>query len=651
MQLTPTEHDALKEFINFGIGRSMGALSQLLETSIQLQALNLKLVNAKELLSEIGGDSHQLLPTVELTFKGSLSGSATLTFSSDSAGKLVAAFMGQAQGDGDLDWLMMGTLTEIGNIVLNGVLGSLNQMLGQQIHFMVPTYSEVSIKNLVALPRSDTAQYFLLAQVHFVIEQFRMGGDITLMLGVDSLDTLLKAVNGLLPPVATLAMDEFEYPEKAFAVLHHVPMGVCLIRRDLIVLFWNESLETWTKISNDDIVGKSLGEYFPHFLDPVYADRLEQIFEGGPPTIFSSQLHTHLFPAWLSTGELQIQHTIVKAVKPEETSQWHAMLVVQDVTELSRQVGEYRSSRDQALTEVQERKRAEAGREALNKQLAASYRQAGMAEVATGVLHNVGNILNSVSVSAGLIRKLAQQSSAEKLQRTAAMLNQHRSDVGEFLTHDPKGRMIPEYLTKLGDHLAHEQGTLVKEAQELITNIEHINQVIQLQQTFAKASRGHQEPVVLHDIMEQALDINIASLHRHGMEVIREYEKIPPIVTDRHQVLQILVNLIGNAKYAVLAREGDPGQLTLKIGWVEGNEDMVHIQVQDNGVGIKPDHLTRIFAQGFTTKKEGHGFGLHSAAISAKNLGGSLIAHSDGEGQGATFTFELPVKQVEASVT
>lgn len=154
---------------------------------------------------------------------------------------------------------------------------------------------------------------------------------------------------------------------------------------------------------------------------------------------------------------------------------------------------------------------------------------------------------------------------------------------------------------------------------------------------------GHQEPIALHDIMEQALYINIASLTRHGLEVIQEYEEMPPIMTDRHQVLQILVNLISNAKYAVLALKGALGKLTLKIGWADGKEGVAQIQVQDNGVGIKPEHLTRIFSQGFTTKKDGHGFGLHSAALSAKNMGGVLTVHSDGEGQGATFTLELPV--------
>lgn len=113
-------------------------------------------------------------------------------------------------------------------------------------------------------------------------------------------------------------------------------------------------------------------------------------------------------------------------------------------------------------------------------------------------------------------------------------------------------------------------------------------------------------------------------------------------------MLQILVNLISNANYAVMARSEGTGQVTLKVGMVGGQEGRMQFQVKDNGIGINSEHLTKIFSQGFTTKKEGHGFGLHSAVLSAKNMGGSLTVHSDGEGHGATFTLELPVKHVEA---
>ena len=121
------------------------------------------------------------------------------------------------------------------------------------------------------------------------------------------------------------------------------------------------------------------------------------------------------------------------------------------------------------------------------------------------------------------------------------------------------------------------------------------------------------------------------------------------MMVDRHQVLQILVNLISNATHAMRACPGRQHCLTLRIGLAEDMEGWVRLQVHDTGVGIKPEHLTHIFSQGFTTKEDGHGLGLHSSAVAAKLMGGTLTAHSPGEDDGATFTLELPIERVEAS--
>lgn len=201
MQLTPLQIDALKELINIGIGRAVGSLNQMLQTPIKLRVPDLKLVTAKELLGEMGEEGHQTLSTVQLPFKGSISGSATLTFPTESAGKLVPAIMGQDYDRADLDSLKIAVLTEIGNIVLNGVMGSLTNILGQQIQYVVPSYSEISIENMVGSTSSDTAPYFLWAQASFVIEGLQVGGDIILMLGLDSLETLVQAVNAYMAPV------------------------------------------------------------------------------------------------------------------------------------------------------------------------------------------------------------------------------------------------------------------------------------------------------------------------------------------------------------------------------------------------------------------------------------------------------------------
>ena len=150
--------------------------------------------------------------------------------------------------------------------------------------------------------------------------------------------------------------------------------------------------------------------------------------------------------------------------------------------------------------------------------------------------------------------------------------------------------------------------------------------------------------------MEQALTINLAALERQQIKVVREYAELPQVMIDRHQMLQILVNLISNAIHAMRACPERQHYLTLRIGLAEAMEDWIRLQVHDTGVGIKAEHLTRIFAQGFTTKQDGHGFGLHSSALAAKLLGGTLSVDSPGEGQGATFTLDVPVKYAESHV-
>ena len=299
--------------------------------------------------------------------------------------------------------------------------------------------------------------------------------------------------------------------------------------------------------------------------------------------------------------------------------------------------------------DITERKRAEDERQALQQQLVETSRRAGMADVAASVLHNVGNVLNSVNVTTNLVASTIRKAPVSDLGRIATMLQEHASALGDYLTHDPKGQQIPSYLAKLAEYLTHEQATMLKELTALSRNIEHIKQIISMQQSLARFG-GLQEPVTLTDLMEQALAINLATLERQQIEVVREYAELPQVLVDRHQVLQILVNLISNAIHAMQAWPGRQHALTLRVGPVEGREGWVSLQVHDTGMGIKPEHITRIFGQGFTTRKEGHGFGLHSSALTTKLMGGTLSADSPGEGHGATFTLDVPVKHVEGHV-
>src|SRR5437868_4391547 len=274
------------------------------------------------------------------------------------------------------------------------------------------------------------------------------------------------------------------------------------------------------------------------------------------------------------------------------------------------------------------------------QKLLETSRLAGMAEVATGVLHNVGNVLNSVNVSAGLVVEKLRRSKAPKLAQAAALLTSHNGDLGEYLTNDVNGQKLPGYLAKLGEFFVLENSELQNEVDQLSRNIEHIKEVVAMQQSYAKVS-GVFENLQAHRLVEDAIAMNIGAFERHGVDVERRFSAVPPVRGDRPKHLQILINLIRNAKYALDDVERTDKKLIISISAL--NDRYVQIVVSDNGVGISPENLTRIFAHGFTTREGGHGFGLHSGAIAARSMGGAITAASAGFSQGATFTLELPI--------
>jgi PAS domain S-box-containing protein len=292
------------------------------------------------------------------------------------------------------------------------------------------------------------------------------------------------------------------------------------------------------------------------------------------------------------------------------------------------------------VTDITESKLSEAALEKAHKELVETSRQAGMAEVATSVLHNVGNVLNSVNVASTCLADSLRKSKAANLSKVATMLREHEGDLGTFLTSDAKGKQIPGYLAQLAEHLSAEQAAALKELAQLQKNIEHIKDIVSMQQSFAKVS-GATETLQVSDLVEDALRMNSSSFARHDIQVIKDFESMPSLAVEKHKVLQILVNLVRNAKHACDDSGRTEKQLTIRV-CQQG--EAARITISDNGIGIPSENLTRIFAHGFTTKKNGHGFGLHSSALAAKELGGSLSASSDGPDRGATFILELPLK-------
>ena len=301
-----------------------------------------------------------------------------------------------------------------------------------------------------------------------------------------------------------------------------------------------------------------------------------------------------------------------------------------------------------ANTDLEQRveRRTQSLREA-QSELMESARLAGMAEIATNVLHNVGNVLNSVNISADLVARKLRSSKAQGLAKAVTMINEHKHDLGEFITGDERGKLLPGYLNQLVEAIAAEQQSMSDELTQLSKSVDHIKDIVSTQQSYAGVS-SMEEPLHIRDLLEDALRMNSGALSRHNVTVIREYDDVPRVMADKHRLLLILINLISNAKQAMANLADRPREITLLVKAIEDNT--LRISVKDAGEGILPENMTRIFAHGFTTRKDGHGFGLHSCALAAIEMKGRLTAHSDGPGKGAVFTLELPLKTAVGAV-
>jgi signal transduction histidine kinase/HAMP domain-containing protein len=305
------------------------------------------------------------------------------------------------------------------------------------------------------------------------------------------------------------------------------------------------------------------------------------------------------------------------------------------VAERTKQLQDQVNAKDQAHAELAE----------AQHRLMELSRASGMAEVATGVLHNVGNVLNSVNVSSNLVESMTRELRIDQMEATVQMLAQHGSDLDAFVTRDPAGQRILPYLEKLGRHFQNERFGILCEVRLLRDHVAHIKEIVATQQNYAKVS-GLVEEVSLAELVEDSFRILQSGYEKHRIRIVRSFDELPLVPADKHKVLQILLNLLQNAKQAI--KEADPPDRVVDVRVRRGGEEKVRIEVRDSGIGLPRENLTRIFAHGFTTKKDGHGFGLHSGALAAKQMGGALWAESDGPGRGATFILELPAARNQA---
>jgi signal transduction histidine kinase len=315
---------------------------------------------------------------------------------------------------------------------------------------------------------------------------------------------------------------------------------------------------------------------------------------------------------------------------------WGETQVIALTDEAGKRIGVRGITRD-----ITEWKTAEARAERMRAELLETSRNAGMAEVATNVLHNVGNVLSSVNISCSAIADQVKNSGVANVAKAAELLDRHRDDLASFVTTHPVGRKLPKFLGDLAGWLTQEQQGMLAEIELLGRNIEHIKEIIIVQQGDAAAGGVH-ETVPIADLVEAALQINGVTLPEHRIEIVREYGEVPAASLEKQKVMQILVNLVRNAKSAMAATGCVRRRLVVRTAC---EDDRISVSVSDTGMGIAKEHLGKIFSHGFTTRKDGHGFGLHSSAFAAKEMGGRMSVESEGPGRGATFCLDLPLNR------
>ncbi|MGH8353543.1 MAG: ATP-binding protein, partial [Pseudomonas sp.] len=282
----------------------------------------------------------------------------------------------------------------------------------------------------------------------------------------------------------------------------------------------------------------------------------------------------------------------------------------------------------------------------IQHQLRERAHDAGMALLATGILHNLGNVLNGITVTAAVIRDQLQQSKLGAVAKLAELLEAHRDDLPSFFARDAQGQALPAFIAQLAEQLAAEQRGLFREVEVLRHCATHADSVIACQRNLAKPGREILAPMTAHGLLEAALELATAAFALRDIEIERDYAYDGAVLTDRHKALQILLNLLSNASQALATWPADGKRIQLRVTC---DADTVCLEVRDNGQGIAAERLPGLFDQGASSRGDGHGYGLHLSASWAHELGGRLSGQSDGPGRGARFILELPAPPAQSS--
>ena len=353
---------------------------------------------------------------------------------------------------------------------------------------------------------------------------------------------------------------------------------------------------------------------------------------------FVAMQSTVAAPAWWTIGFYILLTIVVGSILIYLYIE-HSRKVVavrQEIEELKEENEQLRTELTRKISEIE--KIAERLRKA-EEELEDKSQNEGMAEIAAGVLHNVANVLSSVNSSNTFIQDTAKYSKVDGLIKANKLLREHIDHIDQFIFEDPRGKKLLNYYLKLEEPLRKEREDIVTQSERLDEKISIINDVITAQQSHAVSSQITSE-TVLSEIVESTLSLQEDLVEDYKLDVTTDLKATTPVIAQRSKLIHVLVNFIKNAGESMEENHPENKKLTIKT-WEDSYK--VYLSVTDNGLGIKGENLDKIFSHTYTTKKKGHGFGLHSSANYMKEMGGKIKVSSEGRGKGTTFTLVFPI--------
>ncbi len=277
--------------------------------------------------------------------------------------------------------------------------------------------------------------------------------------------------------------------------------------------------------------------------------------------------------------------------------------------------------------------------EAVQAELVANAHKAGMSDIASNILHNVGNTLNSLKTTGYALAQTVATSKIQDLLKANELLKQNMPDIENFILKNPKGKKLLNYYLEIGDILKSENESELRDLKRLREKTDTITDMISAQQKYVHTS-NFAELMDVHEVIDNALAISATDMRRKNISIEKQYKPVPKLFGQKIKLMHVLVNLLENAEEAVLKSE--MGNKIIRIT-VEGDEKQVLVTVADNGCGISKKNLTKVFAYGVTSKKGSHGIGLHSSANYVTEMKGRIWAESEGEGKGTKMNLSFPI--------